>query len=169
MIRKYLQYVMVFLFAGGLLAQTSTSSTTPTIPAVSSSATFLAAGLTVPSVGSPKDYSGWLAVVTPLIKTEKIYSISETDYTNVSGKITSSVRSGIATYLRSFGKVDLYALGDAGVATNGSVSGSAYSGGGIALFPTKWKSIYGVFGVRFLKTTTDQETLVEIGIGKKTQ
>lgn len=156
------------LLTGGILFGQSTT-TAPTVPTVSSAATFLAGGVTIPSAGSPKDYTGWIAVVTPLIKTQKIYSISETDYTDVSGKITSSVRSGIATYLRSFGKVDLYGLGDAGIATNGSTSGAAYSGGGIALFPTKWKTIYGVVGVRFLKTTTDQETLFEIGIGKKTQ
>lgn len=163
--------LLLLLTAGIVFSQTKpdTSSAAPTVPTTPTPATFFSGGLTVPSQGSPKNYSGWLAVVTPVVKSQRIYSISETDYTDVGGKITSSVRSGVATYLRSFGKVDLYGLGDAGVATNGSTSGAAYSGGGVVLIPTRWKSVYGVVGVRFLKTNTNTETLLEVGIGKKTQ
>ena len=89
------------------------------------------------------------------------------DFTLVAGKVQSSVRTGIATPLRTIGTVTIYGLGDAGTSTTGSASGSAFAGGGIAIIPVGRKGLQAVAGVRILKTAVGgTQTLVEIGFGK---
>lgn len=136
---------------------------------LASGQTFYAAGLSLLPQSSPKP-SGFAAAVIPVSTTQKVYSISEIDFTatrTASGvySVQTSARTGAAVFMRAFGKLNLYGLGDAGAATTGTNSGGALAGGGIATWPTRWKGVYGAAGVRVLKTSIGgTQTLVEIGI-----
>ena len=132
------------------------------------SKTFYAIGMSLLPQSSPKP-CGWAAVVTPLSTNQKIYSISETDFTFVraasalvSYNVQTSVRTGVAVWLRSFGQANLYALGDGGMATTGVLSSGAASGGGFVTLPIR--GILAVIGARVLKTIAGTQTFGEIGI-----
>ena len=130
---------------------------------------FYGAGLSLYPQTSPKP-TGWAAAMVTMSAPQRVYSISEIDFTatrTASGvySVQTSARTGAAVFMRAFGKLNLYGLGDAGAATTGTNSGGALAGGGIATWPTRWKGVYGAAGVRVLKTSIGgTQTLVEIGI-----
>lgn len=136
-------------------------------PTQSESKTFYAAGATMLPQTRPQP-TGWAIIATEINTNNKIYSFSETDYTMVKGNVISSARTGLATPLRSFGGITIYGLGDAGVATGGSVASAAYSGGGFVLIPVKQTGWNVIIGVRVLKTSIGgTQTYAELGIGKR--
>ena len=159
----------------GLHTQAQGTSSAPagttTLPgSPSPSKTFYAVGMSFLPQSSPKP-SGWAAVVTPISSAQKIYSISETDFTFVRTvsasvlpgfSVQTSVRTGFAVWLRAFGSANLYALGDGGMATTGAVSSAAASGGGFVTFPVR--GILAVIGARVLKTVAGTQTYGEIGV-----
>lgn len=150
-----------------LCAQSTTpANTTDTV-------TFYGAGLTVQAQSSPKP-SGWAVVATEINKSAQLYSLSESDFLSVNGRIQSSVRTGFAVPISVSNvklpwNATLYGLFDGGVATNGTASGLAYSGGAVALIPVTMGStkLDVILGVRVLKTNTGGTQLeAEIGFGK---
>jgi hypothetical protein len=101
----------------------------------------------------------------------KLYSFTSVDFTPTGkhpGTIQTSVSTGAATPLRSFGSVTLYGLGTAGVATGSGSSSGAYSGGGLLSFPVKKGSAYRYnIGVRVLKTAAGgTQQMIELGFGR---
>ena len=171
---KFMKILVCLLLVSVILhAQTSSTDTKSTlaIPTVTTASTFLAGGVTLLPGTTPKP-TGWFAVATEVNKTQKLYSISETDYSLVTsgGKLSlqTSARSGLATPLRAFGNVTVYGLVDAGIATTGVSTGGAYAGGGFALIP--YKKFYIVVGARYLHAATSGSTaLIELGVGKSTK
>lgn len=123
---------------------------------------------------SPKP-TGYMFTGVEVSASQKIYSFSETDFTYTrGGALQTSTRSGLATYMRSFGQINLYVLANIGVAASatstGTTAGLASSEGGIITFPLGAKQLsqfLGNIGIRYLKTTTSSETLIEIGIMHK--
>lgn len=93
-----------------------------------------------------------------------------TELGNKKGAIQSSVRTGIATPLRSFGAVTLYTLGDAGAATSGANSGVAFGTGAVALVPIGKHGYSLIIGFRAVQSTVGGlQQMVEIGFGKAIQ
>jgi hypothetical protein len=89
------------------------------------------------------------------------------DFTPAGKRLQTSVRTGMATPIRSIGQVQIYGLADAGTATVGTSSGSAFSGGGVALVPMGSKGWQMVLGVRVLKTAVGgSQSFLEIGLGR---
>ncbi len=119
---------------------------------------------------SPKP-TGFAAAVIQVSKTQRIYSISEVDFTLVTGtgkkipSIQTSARTGVAVWLRAFGPVNLYTMADGGAATTGANSSGALAGGGMITWPTRWPGVLGTAGVRVIKTAlSSSQAVVEIGI-----
>ena len=131
---------------------------------------FYGAGTSLLPQSSPKP-TGWAVFGTLASSKGQIWSVSEVDFTRGTGKLVqSSVRTGIATPMRSFGPVTIYVLGDAGAATVGSNSSAAFGTGSVALIPIR-KSGYSVMiGFRAIQSAVGglQQT-VEIGFGKVVQ
>lgn len=117
--------------------------------------------------------AGGMVLATEISASQQIYSFNETDWIPVrqtgTNKYTvqTSARSGFATMLRKFGPATLYALADAGVATNGGATGAAYAGGGVLTIPLK--SGWILFpGVRMLKSSVGgTQVVLGLGIGKE--
>lgn len=127
---------------------------------------FFGAGFSSLPQSSPKP-SGWAAVSILANKAAQVFSFSEMDFTPAGKRVQTSVRTGMATPLRSIGNVQIYGLADAGTATVGTSSGSAFSGGGIALVPVGPKGWQMVFGVRVLKTAVGgSQSVIEFGFGR---
>lgn len=80
-----------------------------------------------------------------------------------------SARAGLAYFLKQIGPFELFGLGDAGVATAATTSGtnigSAFSGGGGLILPLGKMDNYGViFCVRVLKTAlSNSQNIFELG------
>jgi hypothetical protein len=128
---------------------------------------FYGCGISALPQSSPKP-TGWCAYGAEANVANKIWSISEMDFVPTSAHpqtIQTSVQTGAATPLRTFGRVTLYGMGTAGAATTGTSAGSAFSGGGLFTIPirSKWLA---VFAIRILKTTTNQSTLIQLGVGR---
>lgn len=139
-------------------------------PCFAQTGSFYAAGVSLLPQTSPKP-TGWAAAIITANATQRLYSISEIDFTVVGdilhgrpAAVQTSARTGAAVWLRSFGQVDLYTLGDLGAATTGANSSGAGAIGAIVTFPTRSSTIHGAVGVRVLKTAIASQTLVEIGI-----
>ena len=132
---------------------------------------FYGAGLSLYPQSSPKP-TGWAAAMVTMSAPQRVYSISEIDFTAVGNilrgqpvSIQTSARTGAAVWLRAFGRVNLFGLANAGVATTGTNSSGAFAGGGMVTFPTRWKALYGTIGVRILSSATGgTQTLIETGI-----
>ncbi len=163
-----MKLALLLVAALPLLAQEPAAVAQP-----SGSSTFYAAGVSGLAQTSPKP-TGWLVVATEVNKTADVWSLSETDYTYVSGKIQSSVRTGLATSV-SIGSMKLptgmklYGLADAGVATTGSASSGAYAGGFVAIIPvTKFAIKFNfVPSIRVIRTAAGGTQLVwGLGLGK---
>ena len=156
----------LFLAALPLLAQTAPSVPTPGAPAQSTSATstFYAVGVSGLAQTSPKP-SVWGAFAVPAKST---WAITEVDVNYIkSGKqIQPSVRSGVATEC-SIGQVKLFCWGAAGVATTGSATTGAYSGGIIWLRPVSPSSkLKWIVAARALKTAaTGAQFILSVGLG----
>jgi hypothetical protein len=154
--------VLLVAFVASLGAQTAT----PAQP-VTGSRNFYAAGVNFFASTQPKP-SGWGAVAVELTKNVPAWEITETDVNYVSGtkQLVSSVRTGMATQC-SIGQFKLYCYGALGVATTGSATTGAYSGGFIYAHPIKAGSkLDMIFAARALKTAaTGPEFLISIGLG----
>lgn len=115
--------------------------------------------------------TGWGAIAVEVDQKQSIYSFSEIDFTVVRPKvgqyqIQTSPRTGAALLLRSFGSLHLFALGDAGASTDGTSTGAAWAGGGVATVPLGHSKWLLVIGARILKTPQGgTQTLAEIGFG----
>ena len=128
-------------------------------------------GLSALPQSSPKP-SGWAAYATCINTKAQLYSISELDYTAVPQPhgptiLQSSIRTGFATPLRTFGPVTLYALADAGTATVGVGASGAYAGGGVLVIPLPHPRDFTILiGIRSLHTNMGgTQQFVEIGFG----
>ena len=154
-----LMMMRVLLLACLLSMGGQAQSVDPTSPA------FYGLGTSMMPQSSPKA-TGWAAMAYLVNSSAKLYSFSEIDYSLASDhKLQTSVRTGVATLMRSFGKIGLYGIGDAGVATTGGATGGAFSGGGVLLIPLGQKTRL-LIGVRVLKTALgDTQQYVEIGFG----
>lgn len=163
---KLLLLVMLGLGVAWGQSATPPSSTSP-IPTITSATTFVAGGVSLLPQTSPKP-TGWAVVATTISASQQIYSFSETDYAVVGGKVATSARTGLATFLRKWGTVSIYGLADAGIATTGSATGIAYAGGGFARIPFNTTGWDVIIGVRELHTTVGRNTtVIEVGVGKK--
>lgn len=130
---------------------------------------FYGAGISAYPQTSPKP-TGWAANVTTENAKQGVASFSEVDFTvikSASGKgfsLQTSIRTGQAVQLRTFGKSTLYALGDAGMATTGANTGLAGALGGQLVTPTKWAGWSITYGARVLKSALGaSQVLVEAG------
>jgi len=148
---------LALLFALAL----SAAAQTPTQPPKE----FLAVGASA-GAGS---YTGWGSYAHLVSADQRIYSFTTYDVSKIQVKpflLQTSVRTGVAIYMRSIGPIELYGLGDAGVSYTSTNVGSALSGGGMAalhLGKTHWSIIV---PVRVLKTAqSSSQTVYEIGIG----
>lgn len=134
--------------------------------AVAHCQSFYAAGISLLPQSSPKP-TGWAAAIVTVNANQKVYSISEVDFTVVKNgalyNVQTAARTGIATWLRAFGPVNLYGLADAGAATSGTTSSGAFAGGGMLVFPIN-KQIGGTVGARVLKTNLGSQVIAEMGI-----
>jgi hypothetical protein len=119
--------------------------------------------------------SGSAVLALMMNEKAKLYSFTCLDFVPT-GKhpqsVQTSVSTGAATPLRTFGTVTIYGLGTAGVATGTGSSSGAYSGGGLISIPIKSKlnGLLVLVGVRVLKTAaggTQQQ--IEVGFGRTQQ
>lgn len=151
-----------------LIAATSLyGQSTDKVASRTTNTTFYAAGVSALPQTKPEP-TGWAVIATEINTKNQIYSFSETDYTLSNGKLVSSARTGLATPLRSFGAFTLYGLGDAGVATTGTSTGSAFAGGGFVLIPIKKSGWDLLVGARVLKTMVGgSQAYMEVGIGRR--
>ncbi|HLG97123.1 MAG TPA: hypothetical protein VKX49_12495 [Bryobacteraceae bacterium] len=128
--------------------------------------TFYGAGITLLPQSSPKP-SAWFVAATNISKTQDVWSFSETDAVLVNKRIVTSARTGIATGLRSFGPWKLFALANAGVATNGGATSGAYAGGGVLTGPFPHSSrLKTILGTRIIRSGVGGTTVTyNIGFG----
>jgi hypothetical protein len=141
---------------------------TPARPAsTTNTGNFYAGGINFLPQSSPKP-SVWGAIAIQTSKTTPLWQINETDINYVSSTKTlqSSVRAGMATRC-SVAEWSLFCWGAAGVATTGSTTTGAYSGGLIWLHPvTAGSKLNVVVAARALKTAaTGPQFLLSVGLG----
>lgn len=134
--------------------------------------TFVAAGVAWNQYSTPQ-INGWASYGNLISASAGVYSFTSYDVTSVSRspfRVQTSTRTGFAYYLKSAGRVDLFALGDIGVALAPSTGpgtniGLAYSGGGMATvrLGRGWAL---VIPIRTFKSAlSDKQTIFEIGFG----
>ena len=138
------------------------------IPANAQTTNWIGAGAGYNSAASPS-VNGWASYATLLSKTQLLYSFSSYDVVplKVNGKYTiqTSTRTGFALVVRNIGPITVLGLGDAGIAASSVKTGSAFSGGGIAVWrlgKTLWTL---EAAVRRLQTSLPQ-SVYEIGFGR---
>jgi hypothetical protein len=128
---------------------------------------FAAAGLAWNQYAAPQ-INGWASYAASISKANGVYSFTTYDVTSVTRQpfsVQTSVRTGLALYMRSFGPFHIFGLADVGVAAaGGSVGGSASGGGMIALPLGKGWTL--LAPVRVLKTAlSDRQLIFELGFG----
>lgn len=114
------------------------------------------------------DPGGWIAYATLLSQKGPVYSFSEITITNATkGKFTpqTSVTTGFATTLRTFGPVSVMGLANVGVTTSSNATGSAYAGGGVVLWQIK-PSLTLVVGAQMLRTSAQMQAVYSFGVGR---
>jgi hypothetical protein len=137
--------------------------------------TFWGVGCQILASTSPKP-TGWAVTGTLIYSPRRIYSFSETDFEPVkdstgSPRIQTSARTGFGTYVYSYRGLDLFALVNGGVATDGTNTGVAVAAGGLACYSLKADSPwYLAVGYRAIKTTVTGTTqLVSLGLLHRTK
>jgi hypothetical protein len=140
--------------------------------AVAQPSNWVGSGAAFNQAASPQ-INGWASYATLLSKPQLLYSFSSYDVTPIrlSGKLTiqTSARTGFAMVIRQLGPITLLGLLDGGMAAAGTGAGqtvgSAFSGGGIAVWKlgkTNWTV---AAAYRRLQTTAPQDVF-EIGFGR---
>lgn len=131
---------------------------------------FYGSGLTGLASTSPKP-SSWLAVASLASAKAQVYDIAEVDYQAVRRAegptlLQSSLRFAIATPFRMISpRFNLYALADAGLATVGSSTGTAYGAGAVATIRLRGDAVL-VVGAQALRTPISGTTQVwRLGFG----
>lgn len=145
---------------------------------------FAAAGVAWNQYASPQ-INVWGSYAHLVSASAGLYSFNSYDVTSVSRspfRVQTSVRPGFAIYLRNFGRVYLFALGDAGIAVAPAATdaippnpaappiaatnlGFAYSAGwmGVVRLGKGWSL---VIPMRTFKSAlSDRQTIIEIGFG----
>ena len=117
--------------------------------------------------GSPK-VAGWASIATLVAKTQQVYSFTSVDITPLAGHFSPtqmSLRTGVATPLRTFGPLTILGLADAGLASTGTATSGAYSGGGIAVWrlANNWTV---EAGARLVKSGSATIVVWEVGPGR---
>lgn len=114
--------------------------------------------------------NGWASYALLISAKAQVYSFTTHDLTSSTAKpytVQTSVRSGLATVLRTLGPIVILGFGDAGLAAAGTSAGSAFSGGGVGLIrlgKTQWTI---ALGGRQLKTAIGgSQTIWEMGFGR---
>lgn len=117
--------------------------------------------------------AGWFSYAVLISSQAQLYSFTTHDIFLTDQRIiTSSVRSGIASPVRTIGScagtcLVLLGLGDAGMAAGGATVGGAFSGGGIGVLKlgrTNWTL---VAGGRVLSVANGgKQTVYELGFGR---
>jgi hypothetical protein len=136
-----------------------------------SAQSFYAVGVSALPQSSPKP-SGWACLAVLANTKAQLWSFSEMDYTAIRAPgptgftVQSSILSGLATPLRTFGPVTMYALGAGGAATTGSTSSGAVTGGTIFYIPLKNGNAL-VLGYEALKGVAGTQQIIKIGFGKQ--
>lgn len=141
-----------------------------TAPTPASPSVFYGLGVSAQPQSSPKPTgNAFLAILAN--EKARIYSFTAMDFAptlNNPRSIQTSISTGAATPLRSFGSVTLYGLGTAGVATGGGSSSGAFSGGGLLSIPIHKGSAFKILlAVRVLKTAAGgTQQLIGLGFGR---
>jgi|WetSurMetagenome_2_1015567.scaffolds.fasta_scaffold01336_12 hypothetical protein len=158
---------VILLFAAvvaGLLAQSPVPPAPDTLPQAWSGA-----GGAFNHAARPQG-SAWFSYAELISASGQIYWFTTADFTGTRGdrfNLKSSIRPGLAIVFRRFGPITILAIADAGVVSAGPRAGSAFSGGGHAIWrlgKTRW-TIGG--GPRILHTAiSSTEHLVEFGFGR---
>lgn len=114
--------------------------------------------------------AGWFSYATLISQSGQLYSFSTHDVFLSQAKpytVQTSVRTGLATVLRTIGPLVVLGLGDAGLAAGGTSVGGAFSGGGIGVLRLGKTSWTIAAGARVLKTSTGgSQTVYELGLGR---
>lgn len=130
---------------------------------------FYGSGVTGLASTSPKP-SSWLAVASLASARAQIWDIAEVDYQAVRPipgpvLLQSSIRLAVATPFRSFGRVSIYALADAGMASSGPSVGGAYGAGVVATIRFRGDAVL-ILGEQALRTPISGTTQIwRIGFG----
>ena len=114
--------------------------------------------------------SGWAAFAKPLSSSAGVYSFTQYNAYLVGkpGKVTTGVSTGAALVVRQVGMFTLLAFATAGVATNGTVTGSTFPYGGLVDFhvgKTLWHVDAGMQVVNG-STVTAAQHIVLLGAGR---
>lgn len=167
--------LLMFSFAVSLHAQTSAKPAPVPTPVVTTSSSDslpsegIALGAAYAPGGTP-NIAGWVSQWNRI--SSGFYNYNSFDITSLKQNpytTQNSARAGIAYFIKSIGPVQVFGLGDAGIATaansKGTSVGSAFSGGGGGVLPLGKSQDYGlIFCVRVLKTAlAGSQNVYELG------
>ncbi len=137
--------------------------------AIQSPENFAAAGGAFNQSSKPP-LAGWFSYGVKISDKGMLFSFTTHDVLLSQAKpytVQTSVRTGLATVLRTLGPIIILGLGDAGMAAGGTSVGGAFSGGGIGIIrlgKTNWAI---ALGGRVIKTANGgSQTVYELGFGR---
>lgn len=117
--------------------------------------------------------AGWFSYATSISQKAQLYSFTSHDVFVSSAKpytVQTSVRSGLATVVRTLGPVIVLGFCDAGFAAGGTNVGGSFSGGGIGIIrlgKTDWTIALAARVVKSSINSTGNQTVYELGLGKQ--
>ena len=127
-----------------------------------------AAGMAWNEAASPQ-LNGWATYARLIGK--GVYSLSTYDISPVKiegstiPSLQAQLRTGIAIYMRQFGRLSIYGLGDAGIATTGDTTGGSFGGGGLGIV-TLGKGWCVFVPIRLMRNNvTGTQVVYELGVG----
>ena len=116
--------------------------------------------------------AGWFSYAVLISQKGSLYSFTSHDVFLSSVKpytVETSVRSGLATVVRSVGPIIVLGFGDAGFTAGGTSIGGAFSGGGIGVIrlgKTNWTLELAARVIKSSINPTGNQTVYEIGAGR---
>jgi hypothetical protein len=131
---------------------------------------FVGAGLGYNQYAAP-NVSGHVAYAHLLDAGGKTYSYTVIDASSASRtpfRVQTSTSTGVAQYLKTVGKFDVYGLAAAGVSVGGTATGTnvgaAFTGGGMAV--TRIKGSWVLYApVRYLRVQGANQATIGLGVG----
>lgn len=116
--------------------------------------------------GSPH-VNGWASYAHRISEPALLYSFTSMDITAAHGQPQTSVRTGVATVIRSVGPVTVLGFGESGMATTASGFGGAFDGGGVAIIRLGRGGLTLAVAARVLHTAMGgTQTVWEVGFGR---
>lgn len=127
---------------------------------------FFGAGATGDTSTTP-NFTGWAGYATQISSAQRLYSYSVLQFSRgATGTIQTTAGTGVALYVRTVWKFDIYANATGGVVTTGTATSMGFSGGaiGIAHFtPTSPWAV--IIGYNVLKSPVASANTIQVGIG----